>query len=149
MVVWICSKGNTPPFLVGVQSCPASMASTWRFLRKLGTDLPQNLGTPFLDIYLKDALSYHTNTCSNIFTLALFIITRNWKQPGCPSMEEWIKNGQYIYRREYYLAVWKVISNCYYKQKVELEINHADRDIWDPEKHILCVFTYKWASVVK
>ena len=141
MVVWIRSKGNTPPFVVGVQGCPASMASTWRFLRKLGTDLPQNLGTPFLDIYLKDALSYHKNTCSNIFTLALFIITRNWKQPWCPSMEVWIKNGQYIYRREYYLAVWKVISNCYYKQMGGARKKSCwQRYLRSWKTHIICIY---------
>ena len=32
---------------------------------------------------------------------------RDWKQPKCPSVDEWIKNLQYIYTIEYYLAIKK------------------------------------------
>jgi hypothetical protein len=37
-----------------------------------------------------------------MFTAALFIAARNWKQPRCPSTKGWIKN---IYTMEYYLAI--------------------------------------------
>jgi hypothetical protein len=33
----------------------------------------------------------YKDTCSIVFTTDLFTITRNWKQPSCPSSEEWIK----------------------------------------------------------
>ena len=39
------------------------------------------------------------------FTAALFTIARTWKQPKCPSTEEWIKKVRYIYTREYYSAI--------------------------------------------
>jgi hypothetical protein len=32
-----------------------------------------------------------------MFIAAFFIIARNWKQPRCPSVEEWIKKMGYIY----------------------------------------------------
>ena len=35
----------------------------------------------------------------------LFIIARTWKQPGCPSTDEWVKKLWYIYTTEYYSAV--------------------------------------------
>ena len=35
----------------------------------------------------------------------MFIIARNWKQPRCPSTEEWIKKMWYIYTIEYYLVI--------------------------------------------
>ena len=35
---------------------------------------------------------------------ALFTIARTWKQPKCPSADEWIKLW-YIYAMEYYLAI--------------------------------------------
>ena len=38
---------------------------------------------------------------------ALFIIARTWKQPRCPSADEWIRNQWYIYTMEYYSAVKK------------------------------------------
>ena len=42
-----------------------------------------------------------------MFIAALFIIARTWKQPGCPSAEEWIRKVWYIYTMEYYLAIKK------------------------------------------
>ena len=40
-----------------------------------------------------------------MFIAALFTIARTWKQPKCPSTEEWIKNMWYIYTMEYYSAI--------------------------------------------
>ena len=45
------------------------------------------------------------DTCTPMFTATLFTIARSWKQPKCPSTEEWIKNMWYIYRIEYYSAI--------------------------------------------
>jgi hypothetical protein len=48
---------------------------------------------------------YHKDTCSAVFIAALFLIARNWKQPRCPSVEEWIKKMWYNDRMENYLAI--------------------------------------------
>ena len=40
-----------------------------------------------------------------MFTEALFTIARTWKEPRCPSKDEWIKNLWYIYTKEYYSAI--------------------------------------------
>jgi hypothetical protein len=40
-----------------------------------------------------------------MFIAALFLITRNWKQPRCPSAEKWIQKMWFIYAREYYSAI--------------------------------------------
>ena len=42
-----------------------------------------------------------------MFTAALFTIAKTWKQPKCPSTEEWIKKMWYIYTMEYYSAIKK------------------------------------------
>ena len=39
--------------------------------------------------------------------IALFIIARTWKQPRCPSADEWIRKLWYIYTMEYYSAIKK------------------------------------------
>ena len=39
-----------------------------------------------------------------MFIAALFTIANTWKQPKCPSAEEWIKKMWYIYKMEYYSA---------------------------------------------
>jgi hypothetical protein len=40
-----------------------------------------------------------------MFKAALFIISRSWKEPKCPSKEEWIQKMWYIYKMEYYSAI--------------------------------------------
>ena len=40
-----------------------------------------------------------------MFTAALFIIARTWKQPRCPSTDEWLKRQWYTYTIEYYSAI--------------------------------------------
>ena len=45
------------------------------------------------------------DTCIPLFTAALFTIARTWKQPRCPSTDEWIKKLCYINTMEYYSAI--------------------------------------------
>ena len=47
------------------------------------------------------------DTCTQMFTVALFTIARTWKQPRCPSADEWIRKLWYIYTMEYYSAIKK------------------------------------------
>ena len=47
------------------------------------------------------------DTCTPMFIAALFTIARTWKQPKCPSTEEWIKKMWYTYTIEYYSAIKK------------------------------------------
>jgi hypothetical protein len=74
--------------------------SVWRFLRKLGTILPEDPSIPLLGIYPEDVPPGNKNTCSIMFIAALFIIARSWKEPRCPSTEEWIQKMWYIYTME-------------------------------------------------
>jgi hypothetical protein len=45
------------------------------------------------------------DTCSTMFIAALFIIARIWKEPRCPSTEEWIQKMWYSFIMEYYAAI--------------------------------------------
>ena len=44
------------------------------------------------------------DTCTPMFTEALFTIARTWKQPRCPLADEWIRKLWYIHTMEYYSA---------------------------------------------
>ena len=44
------------------------------------------------------------NLCTAMFILAQFTIAKYWKQPKCPSANEWIKKLWYIYTMEFYAA---------------------------------------------
>ena len=45
--------------------------------------------------------------CTQMFIAALFTIVRTWKQPRCPSADEWIRKLYFIYTIEYYSAIKK------------------------------------------
>ena len=47
------------------------------------------------------------DTCTPMFIAELFTIAKTWKQPKCPSTEEWIQKMWYIYTMEYYSAIKK------------------------------------------
>ena len=47
----------------------------------------------------------HTLPCTPVFIAALYKIAKMWKQPKCPSTEEWINKMWYIYMMEYYSAI--------------------------------------------
>ena len=46
-----------------------------------------------------------------MFIAALFITARTWKQPRCPSEDEWIRKPWYIYTMEYYSAIKRIHLN--------------------------------------
>ena len=82
----------------------------WRFLKKLKIELPYDPAIPLLGIYPEKTIIQKSTT---MFIAALFTIARTWKQPKCPSTDEWIKKMWYIYTMEYYSAIKKnvVCSN--------------------------------------
>ena len=47
------------------------------------------------------------DACTPMFIAALFTIVRTWKQPRCPSADEWIRKLYFIYTIEYYSAIKK------------------------------------------
>ena len=46
---------------------------------------------------------------------ALFVIARTWKQPRCPSADEWTRKLWYIYTMEYYSAIKSLNLSIYHK----------------------------------
>nr|AAS66223.1 LRRG00132 [Rattus norvegicus] len=113
--------------------------SVWRFLRKLDIELPEDPAIPLLGIYPKDASTYKRDTCSTMFIAALFIIARKWKEPRCPSTEEWIQKMWYIYTMEYYSAIknnefmkfvgkWLELGNI-----ILSELTQSQKDIYGRE----------------
>ena len=122
--------------------------SVWWFLRKLGNNLPQDSAIPLLGIYPKDAQSCRKDMCSTMFIAALFVIARTWKQPKCPSTEEWIRKMWYIYTMEYYTAEKK--RQLEFCRKMDGARKHYFE--WgnpDTERQLAHVLTHKWLLNIK
>ena len=80
--------------------------TVWRFLKKLKIELPYDPAIPLLGIYLEKTI-IQRDTCTPVFVAALFTIARTWKQPKCPSIDEWMKKMWCIYTMEYYSVIKK------------------------------------------
>jgi hypothetical protein len=123
MLAMMWRKRNTPPLLVGFQARTTQplWKSAWQFLRKLDMVLLEDLDISLLDIYPEDAPTFYKNTCSTMFIAALFIIASSWKEPRCPSTEEWIQKMWYIYTMQYYMAIKNIEFIKFLDKWMELE----------------------------
>ena len=71
-------------------------------------DLPFDPAVPLLGIYPKEPKTLiQKNVCAPMFIVALFTITKTWKQSKCTSVDEWKKQLWDIYTIEYYSAIKK------------------------------------------
>ena len=71
-----------------------------RFLKNLNIQLPYDPAIPLLGTYPEES-EIEKDICIPLFIAALFTIARTWKQPRCPSTDEWIKKLWYIHTMEY------------------------------------------------
>ena len=78
--------------------------TVWRFLKKLKLELRYDLTLPLLGIY-PEKTRIPKGMCTSMFIAVLFRIARTWKQPKCPSTEEWVKKIWRIYIMKYYSAI--------------------------------------------
>ena len=78
--------------------------TVWRFLKKPNIVLLYDPAIPLLGIYPEKTI-IQKETCTKMFIAALLTIARTWKQPKCPSTDEWIKKMCHIYTMECYSAI--------------------------------------------
>jgi hypothetical protein len=91
MLARMWRKTNIPPLLVGLQAGTTLWKSVWEFLTNLDIVLPEDPAITIVGIYPEDVPTCNKDTCSTMFIAVLFIITRSWKEPRCPSTEEWVQ----------------------------------------------------------
>ena len=107
--------------------------TVWRFLKKLGRELPYDSAIPRLGIHPEET-RIERDPCTSMFAAALFTIARTWKQPRCLLADEWIRRWGYMYTMEYYSPIkmnafepvlmrWKTWSLLY----SEVSQNTSDR----------------------
>ena len=119
--------------------------TVWRFLKKLKIELPYDSAIPLVGIFLEKTI-IQKESCTRIVIAALFtIIARTWKQPKCPSTDEWIQKMWHIYTIEYYSTIkkkqnWVICSEVdgprvchteWSKSEREKQIPYANTHIWN------------------
>ena len=72
--------------------------TVWRFPKILKLELLYDPAIALVGIYPRDTgVLFQRDTCSPMFIAALSTIAKVWKEPKCPSMDEWIKKMWCVY----------------------------------------------------
>ena len=126
--------------LVGMQTRTATWRTVWRFLKKLEIELSYDPAIPMLGIHTKET-RIERETCTPMFTAALFTIARTWKQPRCPSADEWIRKLWYAHTVEYYSAIKQNAFESVLMRWMKLE-PIIQREVSQKEKHQYSILTH-------
>ena len=105
--------------------------------------MPYNPAIPLLDIHPEET-RIERDTCTPVFTAALFTIARTWKQPRCPSADEWIRKLWYIYTMKYYLAIKRNAFESVLMRWMKLE-SIIQSEVSQKEKHQYSILKHIYA----
>ena len=95
---------------------------------------------PLLGIHIEQT-RIERDTCIPMFIAALLIKARTWKQPRCPSADEWIRKLWYIYTMEYYSAIKKNTFESVLMRGMKLE-PIIQSEVSQKEKHQYSILTH-------
>ena len=116
--------------------------TVWSFLKKLKLELPCDPAIPLLGIYPEKTI-IRKETCTTMFTAALFTIARTWKQPKCPSIDEWIKKMWHIYTMEYYTAIKRNKTELFVMRWMDLEsVIQSEVSQKEKNKYLMLMYIY-------
>ena len=94
--------------------------TVWRFLKNLKIELAYDPAIPLLGIYPEKTI-IQKDTCTTVFNAAVFTISRTWKHPKCPLIDEWIKKMWHIHTMEYYSAIKRNKIELFVMKWMDLE----------------------------
>ena len=131
-----------PTLLVGMQTSTATMENSVEIpFKKLQIELLYDPAIPLLGIHTEET-RIERDTCTPMFIAALFIIARTWKQPTCPSADEWIRKLWHIYTMECYSAIKKNTCESVLMRWIKLEpiiqseVIHKEKQLYSILMHI-------------
>ena len=78
-----------------------------------------------------------------MFIATLFTIARTWKQPNCPSTDEWIKEMWYIYPMDYYSAIKRNEFGSFVETWMDLGTT-IQSEVSQKEKNKFCILTHTY-----
>ena len=113
----------------------------WRFLKKIRIKLPYDPEISLLGIYPEET-KIERDAWIPLFTVALFTIARTWKQPRCPSTDEWIKKLWYIYTVEYSAIKGNAFESVLMKWMKLETITQSEVSQKEKEKYCILIHTY-------
>ena len=125
--------------------------TVWSFLKKLKTELSYDPEIPLLSIYPEKMKTLiQKDTCTSMLMAALLTTDKTWKQPKCPSTEDWIKmwlvyththTHTHTHTMEYYSAIKKNEILPFAATWMDLESNIMFSEISLTEKDKCCMIS--------
>ena len=127
---------------------PSRLLCPWDFPGKstgvgchcLLQELSYGPAIPLLGIHTEET-RIERDTCTAKFIAALFTTARTWKQPRCPSADEWIRKLWYIYTMDYYSAIKRNLFESVLMRWMKLE-SIIQSEVSQKEKHKYCILTH-------
>ena len=110
--------------------------ASWHIFKSL----PYDPAIPLPGIY-PEKTRIQKESCTTMFTAALFTMARTWKQPKCPSTDEWIKKMWHIYTMEYYSAIKRNETELFVVRRMDLE-TVIQREVSQKEKNKYRMLTH-------
>ena len=116
--------------------------TVWRFFKKLKIELPYDPAIPLLGICPEKTI-IQKESSTTMFTAALFTMARTWKQPKCPSTDEWIKKMWHIYTVEYYSAIKRNKTELFVVRWMDLEsVIQSEVSQKEKNKYLMLIHIY-------
>ena len=117
----------------------------WKFLQELKIDLPYDPAIALLGIYPKDSDAMkRRDTCTQMFLAAMSTIAKLWKEPRCPTKDEWVKKMWFMYTMEYSSAIRNDKYPPFASTWMELEgIMLSEVSQLEKDKHM---FSFNWLT---
>ena len=83
------------------------------------------------------------DTCTPMFRAAMAMIAKLWKEPRCPTKDEWIKKMWFLYTMGYYSALRNDKYPPFSSTWMELEgimLSEVSQSVKDKQ----CMFSFLW-----
>ena len=112
----------------------------WRFLKKLEIEWPYDPAIPLPGTHTEESRT-EREECIPMIIAALFTIARTWKQPRCPSADDWIRKLWYIYTMEYSSAIKKNTFESVLMRWMKLE-PIIQSEVSQKEQHQYSILTH-------
>ena len=118
--------------------------TVWRFLKILKIELPYDPAIPLLGIYPEKTI-IQKESCTTVFIETVFTIARTWKQPKCPSTDEWIKKMWHIYTMGYFSAIKRNEIELFVVRWMDLEsVIQSEVSQKEKNKYHMLTYIYIW-----
>ena len=140
MLETVWRKGNPLTLLMGMQTSTATTENSVEIPLKTGGGTALWPSNPTAGHTHQGNQNWKKHVYANVHHSTVYN-SRTWKQPRCPSVDEWIRKLWYIYTMEYHSAFKKNAFESVFMRWMKLE-PIIQSEVSQKEKHQYSIFTH-------